>query len=544
MDISNNPEHQIPNGYLSDASKRKYTITAGILGAVFFIAQMILPMVFMIFLMPISILESDIFRQLHVQSSVFWNDSIWLVEEDKTGHYNLSKINLQEPKKIQKEHRLTLEKPSLLAGNDSLWIITPYSVKQYFGEGNEQTTRTRAAGSLSKPFFLNNHPAAVKEAPDGFSIIVFENDKWNKKYDLDLGSNAEKIDVAKELQVVCDEDQIHIFVLIYDTLYYQSRSFDSIMSGNEEWEAVGTFAYGNSWQAVSNGADLFVFGLLSNDLKKQIVGYKKNDNGSWETFFQHQTQFANDIGAYYSQKNGRFVLMTQLYHSMPKLLEIEGSEVIKSDNFDSDFPFGPSFPLIFIVPHSITFILPLVLAIILSSMMKQHRRCNYTAESRELPYASLIRRALAQVVDGLILGGPFMLSFISIFIFMNPENMLESKFSHPLLSILLMLAGIPWLIIWLVIFSALEGKHGATPGKWFLGIRVMGMDLQPCGFGRAFLRNVLKFVDGFFNFLVGVMLAALSHNWQRIGDMAARTVVVDIRSEKQKKEDISSLGLR
>jgi len=100
------------------------------------------------------------------------------------------------------------------------------------------------------------------------------------------------------------------------------------------------------------------------------------------------------------------------------------------------------------------------------------------------------------------------------------------------------------MIIWLLVFSALEGKHGATPGKWLLGIRVMGTDLQPCGFGRAFLRNILKFVDGFFNFLVGVMLAALSNNWQRIGDMAARTVVVDIRSEKQKKENISSFELR
>ncbi len=63
----------------------------------------------------------------------------------------------------------------------------------------------------------------------------------------------------------------------------------------------------------------------------------------------------------------------------------------------------------------------------------------------------------------------------------------------------------------------------------------MGTDLMPCGFGRAFVRNILKFVDGFFNFMVGVMVAALSHNWQRVGDMAARTVVVDVRTDKNKK---------
>lgn len=36
----------------------------------------------------------------------------------------------------------------------------------------------------------------------------------------------------------------------------------------------------------------------------------------------------------------------------------------------------------------------------------------------------------------------------------------------------------------------------------------------------------MKFIDGFFNFLVGILIAALTENWQRLGDMAARTVVV------------------
>ncbi len=33
-------------------------------------------------------------------------------------------------------------------------------------------------------------------------------------------------------------------------------------------------------------------------------------------------------------------------------------------------------------------------------------------------------------------------------------------------------------------------------------------------------------MDGFFNFLVGVLLVALTENWQRLGDLAARTIVV------------------
>jgi uncharacterized RDD family membrane protein YckC len=77
-----------------------------------------------------------------------------------------------------------------------------------------------------------------------------------------------------------------------------------------------------------------------------------------------------------------------------------------------------------------------------------------------------------------------------------------------------------------VAFSYFEGRFGKTPGKWLLGIRVLGTDLQPCGFWLALLRNLLTFADGFFNFLVGALLVALTESWQRLGDLAARTIVV------------------
>jgi uncharacterized RDD family membrane protein YckC len=78
----------------------------------------------------------------------------------------------------------------------------------------------------------------------------------------------------------------------------------------------------------------------------------------------------------------------------------------------------------------------------------------------------------------------------------------------------------------LVAFSYFEGRSSKTPGKWLLRIRVLGTDLRPCGFGRALVRNLLTFVDGFFNFLVGALLVALTEHWQRLGDLAARTIVV------------------
>ncbi len=65
-----------------------------------------------------------------------------------------------------------------------------------------------------------------------------------------------------------------------------------------------------------------------------------------------------------------------------------------------------------------------------------------------------------------------------------------------------------------------------TPGKWLLGLRVLGDDLRPCGFSRALLRNVLGAADGSLVYLVGMVVIALSARQQRLGDLAVRTVVI------------------
>jgi len=96
----------------------------------------------------------------------------------------------------------------------------------------------------------------------------------------------------------------------------------------------------------------------------------------------------------------------------------------------------------------------------------------------------------------------------------------------PLIFMGFMLAGFLWMFFVIFAFGFLEGKWGQTPGKWVLKIEVVGTDLKRCGFGRGLIRNLLMFVDGFFNFMVGILLVGLTDNWQRVGDMAARTIVV------------------
>lgn len=72
----------------------------------------------------------------------------------------------------------------------------------------------------------------------------------------------------------------------------------------------------------------------------------------------------------------------------------------------------------------------------------------------------------------------------------------------------------------------LEAAFGATLGKAMVGIRIVGTtELNPLA--ASAIRNVLRIVDGFGFYLVGTAVAACSDVRQRIGDLVAKTAVVE-----------------
>lgn len=89
-----------------------------------------------------------------------------------------------------------------------------------------------------------------------------------------------------------------------------------------------------------------------------------------------------------------------------------------------------------------------------------------------------------------------------------------------------MLIGI-FLIEWFypVVFEVLN--QGMTPGKKSLGIQVLNSDGTPIGWSASLLRNILRTVD-FLPFMYGLGFVSMLMNdrFQRLGDLAADTVVV------------------
>ncbi|MHC8345702.1 RDD family protein [Pseudomonas sp. RT6P73] len=138
-----------------------------------------------------------------------------------------------------------------------------------------------------------------------------------------------------------------------------------------------------------------------------------------------------------------------------------------------------------------------------------------TPEGIDLPLrpAGLMVRALAFSIDlglrGLILGVLFIvLAFLG-------------KLGAGLGSILLF--GVSWW--YMVLFEVLN--QGRSPGKQWMGLRVVQDDGTPIGWSASLLRNLLRFVDLLpFGYFLGAISCLQHPSFKRLGDLAAGTLVI------------------
>jgi uncharacterized RDD family membrane protein YckC len=79
-----------------------------------------------------------------------------------------------------------------------------------------------------------------------------------------------------------------------------------------------------------------------------------------------------------------------------------------------------------------------------------------------------------------------------------------------------------------VYFIVMEALKGATVGKMAMGLRVVkAADGSAISWMESIIRNVLRIVDALpFLYILGMILIAVTAKKQRVGDLAASTIVV------------------
>jgi uncharacterized RDD family membrane protein YckC len=144
-----------------------------------------------------------------------------------------------------------------------------------------------------------------------------------------------------------------------------------------------------------------------------------------------------------------------------------------------------------------------------------------------LPLAGFGPRALAWLIDNIIIGvSIFILIMIAMFTFWDSifRGSGGTDAVLPFFIIVLLLA-ILSPVFYFVVFETLW--NGQTPGKRWLGIRVVRRGGLPLGFSQIMTRNLIRIIDLLpSNGMIGLVSFFATRFQQRLGDLAADTVVI------------------
>ena len=131
MNTMPSDNQKVSSGYLSEEHKRKFTITAGIFGAIFFVIQFILPFVLMLGIMPGMMFFQDSWIKIaKPERGAFWDNRIWYPETSVSfkkpdgNRFVLRHLNVVSGEGPKDAGLSPIEKPWLLAGAVRLWIIS------------------------------------------------------------------------------------------------------------------------------------------------------------------------------------------------------------------------------------------------------------------------------------------------------------------------------------------------------------------------------------------------------------------------------------
>jgi uncharacterized membrane protein SpoIIM required for sporulation/uncharacterized RDD family membrane protein YckC len=137
----------------------------------------------------------------------------------------------------------------------------------------------------------------------------------------------------------------------------------------------------------------------------------------------------------------------------------------------------------------------------------------------DLEVAGIGSRALAALLDTLILLGGS-IALVVLLTFLAGYGITFGSWGTALLAL-------GWFIAWTGYFILFEGfRRGQTPGKRFVGVRVVMDTGYPVTVGAAVARNLLRAADFLPPpYLIGALLAAFHPRGKRLGDLVAGTIV-------------------
>lgn len=135
---------------------------------------------------------------------------------------------------------------------------------------------------------------------------------------------------------------------------------------------------------------------------------------------------------------------------------------------------------------------------------------------------NLKKRILATVIDY----GLYLLVFYAYILFLGHENEEGGQSVEGLLAL-------PLILLWVVYFVILEAINGATLGHQIFQLKVLTLQRTNIGISHSLKRHLLDCIDILFYGIPAIIAINVSDKHQRLGDMLANTIVVDLTAPEQ-----------
>ena len=172
-----------------------------------------------------------------------------------------------------------------------------------------------------------------------------------------------------------------------------------------------------------------------------------------------------------------------------------------------------------------------------SMWLSRSQESSYQFGHDSVRLAPIGRRCLARAIDLILLFSPLIVHTVISWPHLHNEQIFrlywgsgESQQAFTELFQTLRPDGLASIVLFIVM-NLMQSRWGVTPGKWLVGLRTLRTTLRPCGVARSLLRELLMAVDAplLLTPLPGITSMLATDCRQRLGDLAADTLVIDIR---------------
>ncbi len=523
---------EAPRGFRSAESKSRVfraVLRVGITGA---LLQLIVPMVLTLVSKPG--LDLLAVHSIDPDRGALWKRSLWLLETGiggltgRSSRVQLLRWSGAEDDDLEPMASFDGADPWLLPAADRLWIVSRNAVGWLGAGGLEMERVVPASPSISSPFLWRGRPALVGETTSGPALFSFENHAWTLADLLDLGALDGEVGAADIfLQEGGDGGEPWLFVRTATTLLVgRGLPAGGAVDLRDAMETAveGPDVNGQWVSAIVRGEPLLVTSRAGG--RPEIAGFGRRD-GQWSRRFAIETGLPGSVGVYSDDRDPeRLLVACQGFPGSLTVWEVTDDVVGRSTKLGENPLEAGWLSGWQLANYALSLLIPVLAVLLLAPVLARHKdpAIPLNDGATTLPAALLLRRGLAKAVDGAIallpvgIAAPLLLGTA----FDVEQTIGES------LGDLGTWVGVAfgWSAACLLLFSMLEARTGRTPGKRLLGVRVVAASGGPVSVGRALLRNLVLLADGAFGFLVGIALVALTPRWQRLGDLAAKTLVV------------------